>query len=334
MKAAVAGREGASAPAGKVAHAAPAATGTPHLSIVVCTYQRPKLLEACLRSCLGQVVSPSITYEIIVVDNDSAGTAIPIVTALGLGTDPKLRYVTEPIANIATARNRGVQEAKGELIAFIDDDFIVPESWMSTVVRLMDESRADVLIGDVRPIFEGAGATRGVVRAFTRHAPTVNGFVAVARNGYTPGARSGNAILRRTCFGDQQLWFDPAFGRSGGEDSEFFLRLGRRRPRIIASAEAYVLDFVPRERQSENYVVGRAFREGRSYARLMRKNSSWPRLTALDLTLRGLVQIVQATVLLLAPWLSREKRLELRVRRGLALGKAGLAGASRDVPYR
>ena len=313
-----------------------AATGNPALSIVVCTYQRPQLLEACLRSCLGQQVPLGIVYEIVVVDNDGARSALPVVTALGLASDPKLRYVTEPVANIANARNRGVQEAKGELIAFIDDDFVVPESWMTTVIGLMGDGQADVLLGDVRPIFEGTGAPRGVANAFTRHAPEASGRVPVRSDGYTPGARSGNAILRRDfCFDAGQQGFDPAFGRSGGEDSEFFMRLGRRRPLIIASAEAYVLDFVPRERQSEAYVIRRALREGRSYARLMYKNSSWPRLKALDLALRGFLQAAHATLLLMAsPRLTRERRLDLRIRRGLALGKTGMAGATRDVPYR
>ena len=315
----------------------PKSAGAMTLSIVVCTYQRPKLLDACLRSCLEQVVPPETTYEIVVVDNDASCTALPVVAALGLAiNEPALRYVVEPVANIATARNRGVQEAQGELIAFIDDDFIVPETWLSTVLREMQNSQADVLLGDVRPIFEGTGATPGVARAFTRHAPNTDSLVPVGADGYTPGARSGNAILRRnTCFGDHGPWFDPAFGRSGGEDSEFFMRLGRRRPRIVASAEAYVLDFVPRERQSEGYVVSRAFREGRNYARLMRKNSARPRLKAIDMAIRGLIQAGHATLLLTAsPCLSDERRLELRIRRGLALGKAGLAGASRDVPYR
>jgi hypothetical protein len=200
----------------------------------------------------------------------------------------------------------------------------------------MRKTNADVLLGDVRPIFEGSGVTPGIARAFTRHAPSANGRVPVGRDGHTPGARSGNAILRRdTCFEEDGPWFDPAFGRSGGEDSEFFMRLGRRRPRIVASAEAYVCDFVPRARQTEAYIVGRAFREGRSYARLMQKNSERPRLKAVNLAVRGLIQAAHATLLLMAfPWLSGERRLELRIRRGLALGKAGLAGASRDVPYR
>ncbi|MFO1129203.1 MAG: glycosyltransferase family 2 protein [Rhodospirillales bacterium] len=306
------------------------------LSIVVCTYQRPTLLEGCLHSCLQQSVPANTAYEIIVIDNDPAGAALPVVTALGLASEPRLRYVQEPVANIASARNRGVEEARGELIAFIDDDFVVPEAWLSTVVRLMQDDRIDVLLGDVRPIFEGGGATRGVTRAFTRHAPEVNGVVQVGRDGYTPGARSGNAVLRRkTCFADGQVRFDPTFGRSGGEDSEFFMRLGRRRPRIIASAEAYVLDFVPIERQFEAYVVRRACREGRSYRRLMRKNAPRPRLKAADLAVRGLLQAARTTLLLAAaPGLSPERRLDLRIRRGLALGKAGLAGAPRPGPYR
>jgi succinoglycan biosynthesis protein ExoM len=308
------------------------------LSIIVCTYQRPVLLAACLRSCLQQAVPPGDRYEIIVVDNDAAGSAAAIVDALDPAGGVALRYFTEPVANIALARNRGVREAGGVWVAFIDDDFVLPDGWLIAALRALRDSRADVLLGDVRPVFEGGSAPAGVVAAFTRQAPETAGLVPVQRSGYIPGARSGNAVLRREfCFREGEGWFDPAFGRSGGEDSEFFLRLGRRRPRIIASSDAFVFDFVPASRQSTGYLLARARREGRNYARLVLKNAPHPRLRAIDLAMRGLIQIVLVTLLLSVAAFraaSPERRLALRLRRALATGKAMLAGAAKDEPYR
>lgn len=307
------------------------------LSIVVCTYRRPELLAACLRSCLEQQRPDGVRYEIVVVDNDAQRSAGPVVAALEAETAVPLRYVHEPVANIATARNRGVREAVGTFVAFIDDDFIVPAEWMAAALRAFTRSGADVVLGDVRPIFEGDVAPgAGVVAAYTRHAREHGGRVVVQADGYTPGARSGNALLRRSfCFVGGGGWFDPAFGRSGGEDAEFFLRLGRRRPHIVASREAFVFDFVPRSRQTEAYLVFRAEREGRNYARLVCKNARRPRWRALDLIARGVVQIVICSLRLsLAPVQSPERRLDLRIRRGLARGKAMIAGRAKDEPYR
>lgn len=308
-----------------------------HLSIVVCTYRRPNLLAACLRSCLEQQCPGDIHYEIVVVDNDGERSAWPVVVALQAESSIPLRYVEEPVANIAAARNLGVREALGTFVAFIDDDFVVPTDWLGAALRAFARSGADVVLGDVRPIFEGGMSPGvGVTAAYTRHAPEQGGRVLVRPDGYTPGARSGNAVLRRSfCFPEPEGWFDPTFGRSGGEDAEFFLRLGRRRPHIVASSEAYVFDFVPLARQSEDYLVARAEREGRNYARLVCKNARRPGWRAVDLVCRGVAQIVLHSMrLALWPGLSAEQRLELRIRRGLARGKAMMAGRAKDEPYR
>lgn len=307
------------------------------LSIVVCTYRRPALLAACLHSCLAQQTRAGIRYEIVVVDNDARRSAWPVVAAVEAETSIPLRYCHEPVANIATARNRGVREAAGTFLAFIDDDFVVPPGWLTAILGEFTASGADVVLGDVRPIFEGDSIPdTGLVAAFTRHAPERQGRVVVQADGYTPGARSGNAVLRRSfCFVGDDPWFDPAFGRSGGEDAEFFLRLGRRRPHIVACSDAYVFDFVPLSRQSEVYAVSRAEREGRNYARLVCKNARRPRWRALDLIGRGIVQsLLLSLQLVLVPRLTAERRLDLRIRRGLAVGKAFLAGRAGDKPYR
>jgi succinoglycan biosynthesis protein ExoM len=310
--------------------------GACDLSIVICTYRRPALLESCLRSCLQQRVPTGATCEIVVVDNDYERSALPVMAAARGPSRIPLRYFNEPIANIARARNRGVREARGEFIAFIDDDLHVPETWLATVLRVLRGSGADVLLGDVRPIFEGSGAPPGVARAWTRHAPDRGGVVAIRHDGNVPGCRTSNAVFRRSsCFIEQGHWFDPAFGRSGSEDSEFFLRLGRRRPQIISSAEAWVCEFVPQARQSEAYLLIRAEREGRGYARAVLKNAKHPRLRAIDLAARGLMQVlVYSSLLACRAVLTNEHVLGLRIRRALALGKAMLAGAPQDQPYR
>jgi Glycosyltransferases involved in cell wall biogenesis len=307
------------------------------LSIVICTYRRPELLAACLRSCLLQQPCEDAKYEIVVVDNDVERSAQPVVEPIRQSSTISCRYVQEPVANIATARNRGVREAAGTYIAFIDDDFVVPPEWLTSVLRTFARTGADVVLGDVRPRFEDGGTpSEGVAAAYTRHAPERGGRVTVQANGYAPGARTGNAILRRSfCFVGSDGWFDPAFGRSGGEDAEFFLRLGRRQPHIVASSDAFVFEFIPLSRQTETYLVGRAEREGRNYARLVCKNAARPAWQAADLFLRGVVQItLHSLQLALRPHLAPARRLDLRIRRGLAWGKAMIAGRARDEPYR
>ncbi|MBY4674817.1 glycosyltransferase family 2 protein, partial [Burkholderia multivorans] len=104
----------------------------PVVSVVVPTYRRPDLLERCLDALCVQVFDPT-TYEIIVVDDDPAGSARPVVDACRARmTDvPAIRYLSAPdTQGPAGARNVGWRSARGALIAFTDDDTIPDPTWL------------------------------------------------------------------------------------------------------------------------------------------------------------------------------------------------------------
>ncbi|MBJ9734201.1 glycosyltransferase family 2 protein, partial [Burkholderia cenocepacia] len=104
----------------------------PVVSVVVPTYRRPDLLERCLDALCAQVFDPT-TYEIVVVDDDPAGSARAVVDACRARvTDvPVIRYMTAPdTQGPAGARNVGWRSAGGALIAFTDDDTIPDPTWL------------------------------------------------------------------------------------------------------------------------------------------------------------------------------------------------------------
>ncbi|HHX4174322.1 TPA: glycosyltransferase family 2 protein, partial [Burkholderia contaminans] len=104
----------------------------PVVSVVVPTYRRPDLLERCLDALCAQVFDPT-AYEIVVVDDDSDGSARPVVERCRARvTDvPAIRYMTAPATQgPAGARNVGWRSACGALIAFTDDDTIPDPAWL------------------------------------------------------------------------------------------------------------------------------------------------------------------------------------------------------------
>ncbi|KVE09969.1 glycosyltransferase family 2 protein [Burkholderia anthina] len=104
----------------------------PVVSVVVPTYRRPDLLERCLDALCVQAFDPA-TYEIVVVDDDPAGSARAVVDACRARvTDvPAIRYMTAPdTQGPAGARNVGWRSADGALIAFTDDDTIPDPAWL------------------------------------------------------------------------------------------------------------------------------------------------------------------------------------------------------------
>ena len=104
----------------------------PHVSVVVPTRDRPRQLDTCLQSLL-MLDYPS--FEIIVVDNGATTPATGDLVADKYGSDPRVRYVREARGGTSLARNRGLAEARGAIVAFSDDDVRHDPHWLTELVR-------------------------------------------------------------------------------------------------------------------------------------------------------------------------------------------------------
>jgi succinoglycan biosynthesis protein ExoM len=93
-----------------------------HISVCICTYKRPELLTRTLDAVLAQRTDDLFTYSVVVVDNDRAESGRAVVEAKTSHFCIPIRYCVEPRQNIARARNKAVESASGEYLAFIDDD--------------------------------------------------------------------------------------------------------------------------------------------------------------------------------------------------------------------
>ena len=122
------------------------------MSVCLCTYKRPEKLAQCLESLLNQAVSQS--FEVIVTDNDRERSGEYVVEqfkAAFQSAGIPLSYLMEPVQNIALARNRSIQPARGELVAFIDDDERASSCWLQNLYDALIETNADGVWGPVIP---------------------------------------------------------------------------------------------------------------------------------------------------------------------------------------
>src|SRR5262245_62267257 len=99
---------------------------------------------------LAQVdVPPGVTVEVVVIDNDPAGSARS--TTEGLVTECAgsfvVRYVHEQRKGLSFARNRGIEEARGDIIAFLDDDMFIDAAWLRSILDCFQRTKADVVGG-------------------------------------------------------------------------------------------------------------------------------------------------------------------------------------------
>jgi glycosyltransferase involved in cell wall biosynthesis len=103
----------------------------PLISVVVCTYNRSSLLETCLQSLVNQTLDKK-AYEVVIVDNNSTDRTQEVAEQFtrAHGT---FRVIREGRQGLSYARNRGWQEAKGDYVAYIDDDARAAPDWCEQI---------------------------------------------------------------------------------------------------------------------------------------------------------------------------------------------------------
>lgn len=100
-------------------------------SVIICTYNRAKILSNGLVSLKNQLL-PKDQFEVIIVNNNSTDNTEE--TALSFAKDwPNFQYIMEPNQWLSQARNKGSRLAKGEILIFLDDDVIIPETYLDRV---------------------------------------------------------------------------------------------------------------------------------------------------------------------------------------------------------
>jgi glycosyltransferase involved in cell wall biosynthesis len=105
----------------------------PAVSIVICTRDRPDSVRTTVRSILG-CRYPTDRLEVIVVDNASEEDAAVGLDEAEFNGDVAFRVVREPEPGLSNARNKGLEEATGEIVVFADDDVEVDSDWLATLV--------------------------------------------------------------------------------------------------------------------------------------------------------------------------------------------------------
>jgi succinoglycan biosynthesis protein ExoM len=228
-----------------------------HISICICTYKRPALLIRLLTGLEALVTDGLFTYSVIVVDNDHAASARDVVARFTAGSTLAIAYHMESEQNIAVARNRAIAEASGEFIALIDDDEFPNNDWLLLMYRTLRAFEAQGVLGPVKPYFEITPPTWLVKGGFCERPSYPTGTVLREPR----QTRTGNCLLRRAIFRDIAP-FDPQFGRSGGEDVDFFERRLRDGDRFVWCDEAPVFESVPSERMTRAYILKRAILRG------------------------------------------------------------------------
>jgi len=206
----------------------------PLVTVVVATRDRPQRLDRCLEALAEVTYAP---FEVLVVDNAPSTRETLAVLRERSGVDARVRYVREGRPGLSCARNRGLGEALGELVAFTDDDVVVDPGWLDGVVRGFDRSPSVACVTGLVPsarldtaeqrYFDRrvSWAVTCTPRRYDRHAD----LQASPLHPYTAGqfgtganCAFRTAVLRRLGGFDEAL--GPGTPAGAGEDLDLFVR--------------------------------------------------------------------------------------------------------------
>jgi GT2 family glycosyltransferase len=316
-------------------------TGVPDedtVSVCVCTYRRREKLSLLLDDLLRQHRRPD---QIVVVDNDRDGSARDVVEACRARMESAARtegaeridliYVVQPEKNISLTRNATVDYATSYWLAMADDDERAAEDWIANLLRTARSSRADGVLGPAVPLVPDTAPEwirRGGFYDWARF-PTGTPVP-------TNGLRAGNLIVRRDAIVAMQPMFDPAYGLTGGEDGDLFMRMQAAGYRFVWCDDAVVTETVEPGRLTLAWILRRARRGGQDFARHVMGGKLGP-ATPARLTmffLRAVLQMLLGGVLaVLTLPLGRHRAAYWLARAYANYGKLTALWGSRDLEY-
>ncbi|NDW01738.1 glycosyltransferase [Salipiger sp. PrR002] len=226
------------------------------VAIAVCTFARQTDLACLLESLLALEISDRIDASVIVVDNDGARSAEPVVSAFAARCPWPVRYVSEPEPGIPIARNRAIAEAGRQgFLAFVDDDETVAPDWLSELFDVAQKTRAAFVQGPLVMTVEDHSDTWWLHSDFFRH--KIYPDLSPRSEGWT-----NNVMVDLSFVAEKNCRFDSALRYDGGSDTLFFRDLTAAGGQGRFAAKAKVYEVQKKSRLNWRWAILRQYRYG------------------------------------------------------------------------
>ncbi|SPT53690.1 mycofactocin system glycosyltransferase [Actinomyces bovis] len=226
-------------------------------TVAVLTFHRPEQIRETVRQLLAQALAAPrwCEVDVLVVDNDPAGSGRRAVEALGRGG---VRCVVEPTPGISAGRNRALDECQSagrDVLLFMDDDGRPGSGWVVSMIKRWRKTKPAAVAGWVDTRYLGEPSPWILAGGFFERRRFEDG---VER----PAAACGNLLLDLEQVGN--LRFARSLGLSGGEDTLFTRMLVARGGKIVFAPNAVVVDQVAVNRVTRRWVLQRQLSQGNS----------------------------------------------------------------------
>ena len=243
------------------------------ITVILCTHNRCRSLATSLESVAASELPTSIEWDVLVVDNNSRDQTREVVQAFCRRYSGRFQYLFEPQPGKSNALNSGVRKARGEILAFLDDDVTVEPTWLQNLTSNLHDSEWVGAGGRILP--EKAFAPP---RWLALDGPyDLGGVLALFELGDTPGKLElppygTNMAFRKKMF-EKYGGFRTDLGPSPGseirnEDTEFGRRVMEAGERLRYEPSAVVYHEMPQHRLRKEYFLRWQFDYGRAQIRV------------------------------------------------------------------
>lgn len=235
--------------------------------VVICipTFKRPISLTRLLDSI--SLLKTDFKFQVLVADNDGLKKdGFELVNKYKKNSSFELNTFVVHKQGISYVRNElmliAFEKYNADFIAMVDDDETVDSNWLQALIDMKHETGADAVTGIIYPEFP-----------FEPPKWTNNNNLYWRRsdlNGLIPLIQGTGAVLLSRSFWtkNKDLMFDHAFGLTGGEDKEFFMRMKEKGATFACSKNAISYEYYGEERITKKWALDRAYRIGSADTRI------------------------------------------------------------------
>jgi glucosyl-dolichyl phosphate glucuronosyltransferase len=239
------------------------------ISVVLATYNRASSLRTTLDTFSQLRIPLDCSWELVVVDNNSADATRLVVESYVHRLSCPVRYVFEPEQGRSAALNAGIMAAGGKIVAFTDDDVLVGRDWLSELKQTFDRYDCSAVAGRVLPLWKQP-KPQWLIMEDQLAIVRFDWGEEIKQIHFPP--LGANSAFRREVFERHGL-FRLDLGVSGDkhtitcDDTEFGERIIRAGEKIVYCPSAIIYHPVDPERATKRYFRSWYYYNGRSLTR-------------------------------------------------------------------
>ncbi len=239
------------------------------VSVIMPTFRRPDGLKIALESLLAQ--SPcGLPVEIIIADNDPAGSGKDYVERVSADSAIPIHYLHVPQPGVSNARNAALEAAQSRYIAWLDDDQDATVDWLKNYLEAARSHKASLVFSPTEARIPGNSKYQAYLETFfERKGPGIETGVIDEFYG------CGNSFMDRTrCVMPEQA-FDPRANETGGEDDLLFSHIEKHGGVFAWTQNAVCFEDIRPHRATPEYIKTRSFAFGQAPTELAHEAGNW-----------------------------------------------------------